>query len=197
MLAAIGGARGDLVGRSGLVPGPMDILNLDEQAPLYALGMERACVPPFEGFELVEDFPLVDTTWTILIDERLVVMTDRQATPPYNGDIQPETLRICDDRRAPEVAPPIVSGAGFPGDTNADGRVDSADYANFVAQFGGAPGENSADFDHSGFVDLTDLSILRENFGATMAANPTPEPASMSLLAISAATVLTRCRRRA
>ncbi|MDP6633337.1 MAG: dockerin type I domain-containing protein [Phycisphaerae bacterium] len=56
--------------------------------------------------------------------------------------------------------PPLV-----PGDTNGDDIVDGTDYANFVAQFGGPPAEDSADFNGDGRVDLLDFVILRLNFG--------------------------------
>ena len=88
-----------------------------------------------------------------------------------------------------------------PGDTNGDHLVDTLDYLNLVAQFGGAPGANSADFNNDGIVDLTDFAVIRGNwgFGTAPPAAPgagTPEPATMTLLAIGSLSLLRRRRRR-
>jgi hypothetical protein len=68
------------------------------------------------------------------------------------------------------------------GDTNDDQIVDNLDYNNLVAQFGGLPGVDSADFNGDGIVDLADFAIMRGNFGAGGTASApeagatTPEP---------------------
>ncbi|MDP7288818.1 MAG: PEP-CTERM sorting domain-containing protein, partial [Phycisphaerae bacterium] len=61
----------------------------------------------------------------------------------------------------------------------------------------------TADFDGDGDVDLDDFVIIRENFGFTSAPQPaapdfsaTPEPATMSLLALGGLMVLRRRRRK-
>lgn len=54
------------------------------------------------------------------------------------------------------------------GDTNGDGRVDEQDYANLVSQFGGPPGEESADFNSDNFVSIEDFRIMRENFNSVV-----------------------------
>jgi len=76
-----------------------------------------------------------------------------------------------------------------PGDTNRDYIVDGSDYDNLLAQFGGPPGVESADFTGDGLVDLGDFAILRGHFDSGAAAAPdgefaamTPEPASAVLL---------------
>ena len=63
----------------------------------------------------------------------------------------------------------IVGQPPTPGDTNLDFVVDDLDYNNLVAQFGGPPGAQSADFNNDGIVDLADFIIQRENFGIAAA----------------------------
>ena len=89
-----------------------------------------------------------------------------------------------------------------PGDTNGDYIVDNADYDNLIAQFGSSPGGESADFNGDGFVDLEDFSILRGNFGYGVGAAPyadltaaTPEPATLTLLALSGLAIMRRPKR--
>jgi len=88
-----------------------------------------------------------------------------------------------------------------PGDTNADDIIDDLDYDNLVAQFGGPPGAQSADFTGDDFVGLEDFIIMRENFGLGAAilsspiaelATPTPEPTALMLLAIGYLATLRR-----
>jgi len=55
--------------------------------------------------------------------------------------------------------------AAIPGDTNGDNVVDETDFVNLLAQFGGPPDSDSADFNDDGLVDLLDFVILRANFG--------------------------------
>jgi hypothetical protein len=86
-----------------------------------------------------------------------------------------------------------------PGDTNGDGIVNDADLANFEAQFGGAPGAESADFDGDGDVDAHDFATMRGNWGfgtgpAPLPGDATPEPATMSLLALGGLAILRRRR---
>jgi len=80
----------------------------------------------------------------------------------------------------------VVGQPPLPGDTNLDFVVEGADYDNLIAQFGGPPGVQSADFNGDGVVDLHDFAIQRANFGIAAAPIPTttpaPEPATMVLL---------------
>jgi MYXO-CTERM domain-containing protein len=89
-----------------------------------------------------------------------------------------------------------------PGDTDEDHDVDDIDYANLIAQFGGPPGADSADFNGDGKVNLEDFSIMRENFGLGVISAPdvepgaaTPEPATMTLLALGGLAVIRRPRK--
>jgi hypothetical protein len=97
----------------------------------------------------------------------------------------------------------VVPDPATLGDTNEDGIINELDFGNLLAQFGGDPGDNNADFNGDGWVDLKDFVILRENFGfgvsvvAAMEAEfaaTTPEPATMSLLALGGLLVLRRRR---
>jgi 3-phytase len=97
---------------------------------------------------------------------------------------------------------PRTVGPPVPGDTNGNRIVNDADYYNLVAQFGGAPGAESADFNADGIVDLEDFIIMRENFGFGVVAAPgagpysaAPEPATMAILAIGALAALRKRRR--
>jgi hypothetical protein len=95
-----------------------------------------------------------------------------------------------------------------PGDTNGDRIVDATDLTNFQAAFGlsGATLDAlafDADFDNDGDADLDDFVTLRQYFGtdfnpAPAPANPaaTPEPATMSLLALGGLAILRRRRRK-
>ena len=83
------------------------------------------------------------------------------------------------------------------GDTNVDGVIDGRDYENLVVQFGGPPGDESADFNGDGIVDLHDFAIQRESFGLGVASAPagesramTPEPATLVLLAFGGMAVV-------
>ena len=91
------------------------------------------------------------------------------------------------------------------GDTNGDEIVDVSDYANLVAQFGGAPGDESADFNGDGFVDLADFVTMRSHFGSGVASSApdaefaavTPEPATLSLLVLGGVALIRRRKHRA
>jgi len=100
-------------------------------------------------------------------------------------------------------SPPDNLPLAIPGDSNGDGVVDNLDYDNLMAQFGGAPGVDSADFNNDNLVDLEDFAILRGNFGSRVAPAPdaesgatAPDPATLTLLALGAPALLARRRRR-
>ena len=92
-----------------------------------------------------------------------------------------------------------------PGDVDGDGNVDLTDMGLFEAQFGQSglplpPGANSPDLDKDGDVDLDDLVFIRDNFGYVSPPSPsasaaTPEPATMTVLALGGLMVLRRRRK--
>jgi len=91
---------------------------------------------------------------------------------------------------------------GVQGDTDGDHDVDVIDFGNLVAQFGGPPGADSADFNCDNFVDLDDFAIQRGNFGFGIVSAPeaefratTPEPATLSLLALGGLALIRRRKR--
>jgi len=88
-----------------------------------------------------------------------------------------------------------------PGDATGDQIVDAADLALFDAQLGFRGGGLSCDFDNDGDVDADDFAIMRGNWnfgvgGAPLPGIPTPEPATMSILAIGGFLMLRRKRQR-
>jgi len=96
----------------------------------------------------------------------------------------------------------VIPEPDTPGDTNGDDIIDYSDLDNLAAQFGGAPGIDSADFNGDNFVDLEDFAILRANFGLGVESAPdaefgaiTPEPATLSLLALGGLALVWRRKR--
>lgn len=83
-----------------------------------------------------------------------------------------------------------------PGDLTADGRVDRADVARFVAHYGATAAENAnaamGDFDGDGGVTLADLAMLQTYLSAppaeASATQAVPEPSTMLLLATASLT---------
>ena len=69
----------------------------------------------------------------------------------------------------------ILIGAELVGDANGDGAVDLSDLSIVLNNFGSATGEwTSGNFDHGGTVDLTDLSDVLNSFGETVIVSPSP-----------------------
>jgi fibronectin-binding autotransporter adhesin len=120
------------------------------------------------------------------------------------------------EQRSPSTWALVLKNAVFgvteqdAGDTNNDGFVDDVDLANFELAFGLDGAELIAagfafdpDFDNDGDADLDDFATLRQFFGTDYNDAPampdlsqTPEPATMSLLALGALAILRRRRRK-
>ena len=97
----------------------------------------------------------------------------------------------------------VVPDPATMGDTNGDGIIDELDLGNLVAQLGGLPGVESADFNGDNFVDLEDFALLRENFGFGVVSAPnaefgatTPEPGTLGMLALGGLALLSRRRKQ-
>jgi hypothetical protein len=85
------------------------------------------------------------------------------------------------------------------GDVNCDGEVNLTDLTVLGSHYG-AEGQTwlEGDFTGDGLINLTDLTIMGGQYGETSGSSTTgvPEPASLSLVAIGAMTILMRRRRR-
>ena len=80
------------------------------------------------------------------------------------------------------------------GDANLDGKVSLLDIWSLSENYGVTNANWSlGDFDGNGSIDLKDFAMLAENYGFDR--SEVPEPATMSLLALGAMTVLRRRRR--
>jgi hypothetical protein len=120
------------------------------------------------------------------------------------------------EQRSPSTWALVLKNAIFgivtqdPGDTDGNRIVDDVDLANFQLAFGLDGAELAAlafdaDFDNDGDADLDDFVTLRQFFGtdfdpeapAMPDLSQTPEPATMSLLALGALAILRRRRRKA
>jgi hypothetical protein len=80
------------------------------------------------------------------------------------------------------------------GDANLDGAIDLSDLNVVRNNFGSAGGWASGNFDCSPAVDLPDLNAVRNNFGFTRTV-PVPEPASSVLLIFTSAIIGVRYAR--
>jgi autotransporter-associated beta strand protein len=121
------------------------------------------------------------------------------------------------EQRSPSTWALVLKNVTFgtvaqdPGDTDGNGIVDDVDMANFELAFGLSGAELIAkgfafdpDFDDDGDADLDDFVTLRQFFGTNFNDAPmipdlsqTPEPATMSLLALGALAILRRRNRKA
>ena len=98
------------------------------------------------------------------------------------------------------------------GDANADGHVDLTDLSTILNSFGATTSAwTSGNFDGAPSIDLTDLSDVLNNFGASnpfpntsqlpttndqLPPTPTPEPASLFMIALAPMLIMQHKRRR-
>ncbi|MDP6544832.1 MAG: PEP-CTERM sorting domain-containing protein, partial [Phycisphaerae bacterium] len=98
----------------------------------------------------------------------------------------------------------LVTGV-HPGDANGDNKVNEEDLVILNDEWGQRGGSLNSDFDGDGDVDLDDFQILNAEFGydgtgggaPELPGSETPEPATMTLLALGGLLVIRRRRRKA
>ncbi|MHC4983842.1 MAG: PEP-CTERM sorting domain-containing protein, partial [Planctomycetota bacterium] len=83
----------------------------------------------------------------------------------------------------------------IPGDANKDGLVDVQDFTILKHNLGQAGGWGLGNFNGDAIVDTQDFTILKAHLGEGGSA-AVPEPATLGLLALAAARLLVRPRRR-
>jgi len=209
---------GDLANSSGVLapghsPGVMTINGNYTQESLATLEIELGAATPgmFDQLvvtgdlspggllqvSLIDDFaPAAGDTFDILDWGTLAgAEFDAIELPELAGRIAWSTSGLYTDG--------VIEVVGMlDGDTDVDWDVDTDDYNNFVAEFGGA-GDWHTDFNEDGMVDLTDFTLMRANFGMVVDLAPTPvapvatpEPATMILLVLDGLVALPRGNRR-
>ncbi|TWT32367.1 hypothetical protein KOR34_41300 [Posidoniimonas corsicana] len=118
--------------------------------------------------------------------------------PPFRGVIDINAIEAIGED---VISPPI----GLPGDFNADGKVDAADYTVWRDNLGTPfplAGNGDETGSSAGTVDALDYALWRSNYGSMTSPAPTasaaaaPEPAAAALTLLGLAGALARRRRR-
>jgi len=150
--------------------------------------------------------------WTTADLEKITVLSPIGAPEPWTWDVDGEDnpiLEFVNDEYVVLKGLVVPGGvvAPHPGDATGpggvpDGVVDALDLALFETQLGQRNPDQACDFDGDGDVDLDDFATLRAEWGWTAPPAPeppaaeTPEPSTMSLLAIGGLLMLRRRRRK-
>ena len=83
----------------------------------------------------------------------------------------------------------------IPGDANADGQVNLADFSIFKIHYGEQVTWKEGDFNGDGVANLADMTILKANFGQTAGGATVPEPGALAILSAASLALLARRRR--
>ena len=106
------------------------------------------------------------------------------------GQGRPAELSIYDTRYDDNIGGlDVTLWPALAGDANADNVVDESDFQQLIKQFGGTPGEQNADFNGDGTVNLADFVLQRNNFGVVLDSGPAgqlslliPEPTTFAAI---------------
>jgi hypothetical protein len=94
-----------------------------------------------------------------------------------------------------------VFASALPGDTNLDGRVNTADFAALASHFNTTDGGvwMQGDFNNDGIINALDFNVLASRFGQSMTAPAlgglVPEPSAITMLSLVLCTLVARRRR--
>jgi len=163
-------------------------------------GVDVALFGVMDGATIDSVAPDVAGQWTPADLDKITILSPAGAPQPWTWD----SLEFVNDEYV--VLTNLVTGAvvgPHPGDATGaggvpDGVVDELDLALFNAQLGVRAGGQACDFDDDGDVDLDDFAILRTEWGWGLPTAPefpaseTPEPATISLLALGGLMILRR-----
>ena len=136
---------------------------------------------------------------------RLILANDDETVGAHNFARFADGTPFTSENRLPELLVLHSPDPATMGDTNEDGIIDDIDLANFEAEFGQIDAGLLADFDDDGDTDLDDFVTLRQYFGtnfnlpaapASAEFSQTPEPATLTLLAMGGLAILRMRRRR-
>ena len=92
---------------------------------------------------------------------------------------------IADSGTAPEYSALIRAQIPFPGDANADGVVNTADFKALSKHFNQPGGQGDGDFNHDGMVSFADFQLLENWFGRS-ASNAPVSVSAADVAALSA-----------
>lgn len=111
-----------------------------------------------------------------------------------DGTLNPADLDAC---ATTDLLNESLAAQGvLPGDFDANGSVEFADFLILSANFGGAGSYSQGNADGTGNIEFSDFLILSANFGSSAAAaSAVPEP-SAGLMAVCAIGLLAGVRRR-
>jgi PEP-CTERM motif-containing protein len=133
--------------------------------------------PPGETTTVEFDYSAFDFTGASWVQFRFITNIPNLLSDP--GSIYVDNFRVETD------------GEQLPGDANGDGAVTDADYTIWADNYDISPATfEMGDFNGDGGVSDADYTIWADNYGAGLEA--VPEPATLSLIALSGLALLRR-----